>query len=135
MTSQVMSPPKENTLQSEATMVERLRREIAALPARGEVASPQLLAEFARAQKSYLDKKIEFEKQRRASGEDTGTAGVEPEKAASEPAGARNPEMLGPIDGVVWADKARSPKKGARLAIIALLVTIGIAVIAWILAS
>ena len=116
-------------------MVERLRREIAGLPARGEVASPQLLAEFARAQKSYLDKKIEFEKQRRASGEESGTARAEIEKVPSEPAGARNPDMLGPIEGVVWADKTLSPKKGARFAIIALLLTIGIAVIAWFLAS
>jgi hypothetical protein len=60
---------RENGLQTEAAKVERLRREIAVMGSRGEVASPQLLAEFARAQKNYLDKKIEFEKQRRASAE------------------------------------------------------------------
>jgi hypothetical protein len=57
--------PRENPLQAEAAAVERLRRQIAEMPAKGEVASPELLAEFARAQKSYLDKKIGFEMQRR----------------------------------------------------------------------
>lgn len=53
------------SLQSEAAHVERLRRQIAEMPAKGQTASPELLAEFARAQKAYLDRKIEFEKQRR----------------------------------------------------------------------
>jgi hypothetical protein len=66
MTRQAQSAPRESGLQAEATMVERLRREIAGMPARGEVASPQLLADFARAQKAFLDKKIEFERHRRA---------------------------------------------------------------------
>jgi hypothetical protein len=57
--------PRENPLQAEAATVERLRRQIAEMPAKGEVASPELLSEFARAQKSYLDKKIGFEMQRR----------------------------------------------------------------------
>jgi hypothetical protein len=66
MTRQAQSAPRDSGLQAEATMVERLRREIAGMPARGEVASPRLLADFARAQKAFLDKKIEFERLRRA---------------------------------------------------------------------
>jgi hypothetical protein len=56
------SVPTSSELQAEASHVERLRRQIAEMPAKGESVSPQMLAEFARAQKSYLDRKIEFEK-------------------------------------------------------------------------
>ena len=127
-----MSPPTENSLQSEATTVERLRREIAGLPARGQVASPQLLAEFARAQKSYLDKKIEFEKQRRAPDVDHATQ--PPAKVMPEGVSGRDHEILPPIGGVVSTDKPFSAKKGVRFAIIALLVAVGLALLAWFLA-
>ena len=74
--------PREHDLQTEASAVEQLRRKIAAMPGRGEVATPQLLAEFARAQKAYLDKKIEFEKRRRAPEE---TAPDSPAILVNEP--------------------------------------------------
>jgi hypothetical protein len=60
-----LSVPTSSELQAEAAQVERLRRQIAEMPAKGESVSPQMLAEFARAQKSYLDRKIEFEKLKR----------------------------------------------------------------------
>jgi hypothetical protein len=57
--------PTSSELQAEAVAVERLRRQIAEMPAKGESVSPQMLADFARAQKAYLDRKIEFEKLKR----------------------------------------------------------------------
>jgi hypothetical protein len=57
--------PTSSELQAEAAAVERLRRQIAEMPAKGESVSPQMLADFARAQKAYLDRKIEFEKLKR----------------------------------------------------------------------
>jgi hypothetical protein len=80
--------PRENPLQAEAATVERLRRQIAEMPSKGEVASPELLAEFARAQKSYLDKKIGFEMQRRK----LAGSGVNPPPApAAEPVATVTP--------------------------------------------
>jgi cell division septation protein DedD len=55
----------ETDLRAEALAVEQLRRKIAGASAGGVAAPPALLAEFARMQKAYLDRKIEFEKQKR----------------------------------------------------------------------
>lgn len=67
-TSPVENPLDQAALQSEAANVERLRRQIAELPSKGETVTPQLLAQFASAQKKYLDRKIQFEKHRREGG-------------------------------------------------------------------
>ncbi len=83
--------PRENPLQAEAAAVERLRRQIAELPAKGAVASPELLAEFARAQKKYLDKKIGFEMQRRKSAESGIKVPPAAEKAANQPVSGIQP--------------------------------------------
>ena len=74
MTTMSEEPRKldEAALLSEAASVERLRRHISELPSKGEVVTPQLLAQFAVAQKRYLDRKIEFEKQRRSGAPGSG---------------------------------------------------------------
>ena len=128
--------PRENPLQAEAAAVERLRRQIAELPAKGEVASPELLAEFARAQKSYLDKKIGFEMQRRkiagsgVSAAPTPEKRVDPPISTIQPAPAaeteKRPETKAPAPAV-----EAKPKSGAsRLVLVAIIVG-AIAAAAW----
>lgn len=99
MTTMSEEPSKldEATLQSEAAAVERLRRHIAELPSKGEVATPQLLAQFAVAQKRYLDRKIEFEKQRRSGAPASDVRGTTASKAPATPAPAPKPEPKVPV--------------------------------------
>jgi hypothetical protein len=78
--------PTASELQAEAAAVERLRRQIAEMPSKGETVSPQMLADFARAQKAYLDRKIEFEKQKR-----TDTRALEPSSGVREAPAAQEP--------------------------------------------
>jgi hypothetical protein len=78
--------PTSSELQAEATAVERLRRQIAEMPSKGETVSPQMLADFARAQKAYLDRKIEFEKLKR-----TETSAVKLPSAVREAPAAQEP--------------------------------------------
>jgi hypothetical protein len=125
------SLPRESSLKAEAATVERLRRQIAEMPARGEVATPQLLADFARAQKSYLDKKIVFEKERRMAAErDAQGIVVEEATVAAAPSEvalaetAKSPELAS-----VARDAAPS---GSNLPLaIAAIVIVALAVVAW----
>jgi hypothetical protein len=81
----------ETALLTEASAVERLRRQISEAARNGQSASPQLLADFAQAQKAYLMRKIEFEKARRSEGatvaavERTGTQRVVATASAAKP--------------------------------------------------
>ena len=106
------------------------------MPVRGEVASPQLLADFARAQKAYLDKKIEFERQRRASGETAASVHRDnaPEvRAEVSPAPpATTVEMIGPIQGVAWSSKSGKASR-ARYAIIAAVIVTVLVLLGWLL--
>lgn len=125
--------PRENPLQAEAATVERLRRQIAEMPAKGEVATPELLSEFARAQKSYLDKKIGFEMQRR--------------KLAGSGVNAAPAPSAGPSSTITTAPAAVSESKpaptlahtsttrsGSRIILIAGAV-VALAALAWFLLS
>lgn len=99
MTTMSEEPSKldEATLQSEAASVERLRRHIAELPSKGEVVTPQLLAQFAVAQKRYLDRKIEFEKQRRNAASASDIRGTATPKTPAASAPSPKPEPKVPV--------------------------------------
>jgi hypothetical protein len=71
------------SLQSAAQQVEQLRRQIAEVTGKRQTVSPALLAQFAQAQKSFLTRKIEFEKQKRS-----GSGVVAPPPASTTPAAA-----------------------------------------------
>ena len=128
--------PRENPLQAEAAAVERLRRQIAELPAKGEVASPELLAEFARAQKNYLDKKIGFEMQRRKSAGSGISLPPGPEKRVDPPVSTVQPtpatrtdkpsETKAPVPSV-----EAKPKSGAFRIVLVAVVIAAAAVAAW----
>ena len=111
------TPPQqaEADLRSEATCIEQLRKQINQA---GAQATKESLAEFARRQKAYLDRKIELEKLKRnepaAKAEEKAfTKPVEPPKptiAVERRAGDKAaPEVatspvrkVGSIQGIVW---------------------------------
>ena len=132
----VSAVPRENPLQVEAAAVERLRRQIAELPAKGEVASPELLAEFARAQKKYLDKKIGFEMQRRKSAGSGISLPPDPENRTTPPIStvqapdATPVEKRSEIKVPVPAIEAK-PKAGASRIVLAAVIIGAIAAAAW----
>ena len=70
--------PDDAQLKMEAATVERIRRQITENAQQGQPAAPELLAEFAKAQKAYLIRKIEFEKQKRNSEVTVGASSVTP---------------------------------------------------------
>ncbi len=128
--------PRENPLQAEAAAVERLRRQIAELPAKGEVASPELLAEFARAQKQYLDKKIGFEMQRRKSAGSGISLPPAPEKRVDPPISTVQPAPASPaekrseIKAPVPAIKAKPKSAASRIVLVAIIIG-AVAAAAW----
>ena len=84
--------PTQEELRAEALHVEKLRRQISDLKTEGKTASAQMLAEFAKTQKAYLDRKIEFEKGRLGQQE-------------SGPLVAGMPPVKGPAATPVQSDK------------------------------
>jgi hypothetical protein len=133
-TREASSQPRETGLQAEAATVERLRRQIAEMAGRGEPASPQLLAEFARVQKAYLDKKIGFEKQRRAGATEIPPADVpaapKPQRAAAQPAREESTVGVAPVS-VLQKPTATVPPSRTRLILIIVLLVGAIAAGAW----
>jgi hypothetical protein len=100
----------EADLKCEAAAIEKLRVQ---LSAQGASADKKQVAEFAKRQKAYLDRKIDFEKLKRSS--DTGT----PEPAKAKPS---TPELVKPTpepslkqksDHAVPAPKKTAPEKAA----------------------
>lgn len=86
-TSQTLAQ-SEADLRTEATAIEKLRKQIGEA---GATASKEMMAEFAKRQKAYLNRKIELEKQKRTG--DAPAAKTEPAKA---PAVAKAPEPAKP---------------------------------------
>jgi hypothetical protein len=125
------SHPREIGLQAEAATVERLRRQIAEMAGRGEPASPQLLAEFARVQKAYLDKKIGFEKQRRGVATEVRTDEIptapKPQAMQAERTAGERPTVASDLPEAA----AKPAPARTRLIVILLLLAGAIAAAAW----
>jgi cobalamin biosynthesis Mg chelatase CobN len=97
----------EADLRTEATAIEKLRKQISES---GSNASKESMAEFAKRQKAYLDRKIELEKHKRTAGEQPAVKTEKPEPAkvetAKKPEPAKAPEPTKPV-----AEKKPEPRK------------------------
>jgi hypothetical protein len=138
------------SLQSAAQQVEQLRRQIAEVTGKRQTVSPALLAQFAQAQKSFLTRKIEFEKQKRsgsgisvpppapttpaaASPADSATRPVVAETSAAKPASATTPVPTTKSPSTARpATPETSPTGGSTKWIILILVAVAAGVVAWL---
>ncbi len=100
-------------LKAEAAAIERLRKQLSEA---GAGASKDLMADFAKRQKAFLDRKIVFEKQKRTLGEAPPPQPKAPEKTPTPPPQKVAPRTPAPVKPPTKPAEAPKPKAPAEKA-------------------
>lgn len=98
----------ESALNTESAAIEKLRKQLSEA---GAGASKELMADYAKRQKAFLDRKIEFEKQKRAFNETPAPAAASAPKAPAAPAKKEAPKPAAPAKPSEAVKRKAEPEK------------------------
>lgn len=98
----------ETELNTESAAIEKLRKQLSEA---GAGASKELMADYAKRQKAFLDRKIEFEKQKRAFNETPAPAAANVQKAPVAQAKKETPKPAAPAKPSDAVKRKTDPEK------------------------